>query len=190
MISANVKKTGQDAIRTTVKAAKAWKLHGDAIRTDYADKAAFEAIKPEWQREIAYPAMSDTTITDPNGKVTTFTALAIVDYEMPTKKHKDYIGASPSLQAFWDAIGVEKAKFRGMASSYFARVRDTYAFPEPTTEAESSEADKAAKSPRGRIAGKAGELQTMIQKQEALLDHDKALLVALAAWQTIEATSK
>lgn len=190
MISANVKKTGQDAIRTTAKVEKAWKLHGEAVRTDYADKAAFEAIKPEWQREVAYPAMSDTTLTDQNGKATTFTALAIVDYEMPATNHRDYIGASPSLQTFWDAIRKAKAKVRGMASSYFARVRDTYAFPAATTEAESSEADKTAKSPRGRIAARIGEAQTMIQKQEALPEHDKALLVAMAAWQTAEAATK
>ena len=190
MISANVKKTGQDAIRTTAKVEKAWKLHGEAVRTDYADKAAFEAIKPEWQREVAYPAMSDTTITDQNGKVTTFTALTIVDYEMPATNHKDYIGASPNLQTFWNDIRKAKAKVRGMASSYFARVRDTYAFPAATTEAESSEADKATKSPRDNVAKKVTDAQTAAQKLEALQPHDKALLSALAAWQTSEAATK
>jgi hypothetical protein len=190
MISANVKKTGQDAIRTTAKVEKAWKLHGDAVRTDYADKAAFEAIKPEWQREVAYPAMADTTLIDQNGKATIFTALAIVDYEMPAKNHKDYIGASPSLQAFWNDISKAKATVRGMASSYFARVRDRYAFPESTTEAESAEADKAAKSPRDSVAKKVTDTQTATQKLEALQTHDKALLVALAAWQTVEAATK
>ena len=176
MISQNIKKTVTDAITSTVKAERKWLATGEVVRAEYADKAALDAIRSQFLSEVIYPAMGDT-------------AVRVIEAVIPAKNHKDYIGATTELRAQWDFMSNAKKDVRGKGSVYFGRVVK-YAFGNDTTEAESSEADKSAKSPRGRIAGKAGELQTMIQKQEALLEHDKALLVALAAWQTTEAASK
>ena len=176
MITAAIKKTVTDAITSTVKAENKWLATGEVVRAEYADKSALEAIRSQFLSEVIYPAMGDG-------------AVRVIEAVIPAKNHKDYIGASYEMRTQWDFISQAKKDVRGKGSVYFGRVLK-YAFPEATTEAESSEADKAAKSPRGRIAGKAGELQTMIQKQEALPEHDKALLVALAAWQTAEAATK
>jgi hypothetical protein len=176
MISANIKKVVTDAITSTAKAEKKWVLVGEAVRTDYADKAALDAVRAEFLAEVIYPAMGEE-------------AVRVIEAVIPAKNHKDYIGASTEMRAQWDSMSEAKKDVRGKGSVNFGRV-SRYAFPQSTTEAESAEADKAAKSPRGRIASRIGEAQTMIQKQEALPEHDKALLVAMAAWQTAEAATK
>ena len=176
MISANIKKVVTDAITSTAKAEKKWVLVGEAVRTDYADKAALDAVRAEFLAEVIYPAMGDE-------------AVRVIEAVIPAKNHKDYIGASTEMRAQWDSMSEAKKDVRGKGSVNFGRV-SRYAFPQSTTEAESAETDKAAKSTRGSVAKKVTDTQTATQKLDALQPHDKALLSALAAWQTAEAATK
>lgn len=181
MITANIKKVVTDAIKADTSAARKWLTVGESVRAEYTTREALEAVRAEFLTEVIYPAMGDD-------------AVKVINADIPAKNHKDYVGASTELRAQWDAMKDMKATVRGKGSVFFGRVLK-YAYPkdegkgEGKGEGESSEAT-ATKSPRSRIAARLGEAQTMIQKQEALTEHDKALLVAIAAWQTREAATK
>ena len=185
MITAKIKKAVTDAISTENKATRKWQDAGIACRAEYASPEALEAVRGEFLDEVIYPAMGDD-------------AVRVINAEVPRKGSKQY-NAEPSQHAAWAELQKAKVTVRGKGSVYFGRVLE-YAFPEADSdsEGEGSEGEgseeaaakaKAAKSPRGRLAAKIGEAQTMTQKQEALTDHDKVLLAAFAAWQTAEAAA-
>lgn len=177
MISKNIKQVVTAAIRADNSANKKWLEAGKVVASEYANREALEAIRAQFIDEVIYPAMGDD-------------AVRVMRAEVPRANGKEDIGASTELRAEWAAMREDKKTIRGMGSVYFGRVVK-YAFPKVEGEegetGEEGTDPKAAKSPRGRIAARLGEAQTMIQKQEALAEHDKVLLAAIAAWQTAEA---
>jgi hypothetical protein len=156
MIPANVKKATQDAIRSQATTDKKWLEVGSVVKSEYANAEAFTAIKDEFLDDVVYPAMGDD-------------AVRIMRAEIPRTNTKEFKGASATQQAEWIAGGKAKVSVRGKGNSYFARIRDVYAFPTVKDESEDDDKSKETtpESTQVKLLKKATELLAALQKDEA-----------------------
>lgn len=154
MIPANVKKATQDAIRSQATTDKKWLEVGSVVKSEYASADAFTAIKDEFLDEVIYPAMGDE-------------AVRVMRAIVPRSNSKEFIGASATQQAAWVAAGKAKVSVRGKGSSYFARIRDIYAFPTVKDESEDEAKETTPESNQVKLLKKATELLAALQKDEA-----------------------
>jgi|LauGreDrversion4_2_1035121.scaffolds.fasta_scaffold61918_1 hypothetical protein len=121
MFSDNLKNAVKDAISTEKTCEKKWKKVGDIAKQDFASALAFDEVKQAFLDEVIYPAMGDETVK-------------VMKMVVPRKGTKDWNAASQTQQDAWAAFGKAKVTERGKGHSYFSRIRDVYAWPEPKVE--------------------------------------------------------
>lgn len=168
-ISSAIRKATTDAIRSSVTTERKWVELGELVKTEYHTAEAFTAIKDEFLDDVVYPAMGDD-------------AVRIMRAEIPRTNTKEFKGASATQQAEWIAAGKAKVSVRGMGSSYFARVRDKYAFPKVVSEDEAEAEGEAEATPEGRTVDatycmeRTTQCIKRLQKSEAPPKHLKRLI--------------
>ena len=116
MINANIKKLFADALSIEKKGERKWLELGNEVRAEYVSAEAFTAVKVEFLDEVVFPAMGDD-------------AVRVMRAEIPRKGTKAWNEATESQRSEWKELKDRRATVNGAASSYFARVRDKYAFP-------------------------------------------------------------
>ena len=168
-ISSAIRKATTDAIRSSVTTERKWLELGELVKTEYHTAEAFTAIKDEYLDDVVYPAMGDD-------------AVRIMRAEIPRTNSKEFKAASATMQAEWIAAGKAKVSVRGMGSSYFARVRDKYAFPPVKVEGEDEAEGEAEATPEGRTVDatycmeRTTQCIKRLQKSEAPPKHIKRLI--------------
>lgn len=121
MFSDNLKNAVKDAIGTEKTCEKKWKKVGAIVAADFASALAFDEVKQSFLDDVIYPAMGDETVK-------------VMKMVVPRKGTKDWNAASQTQQDAWAAFGKAKVTERGKGHSYFSRIRNTYAWPEPETD--------------------------------------------------------
>jgi hypothetical protein len=116
-ISSNIKNAFREAIKGDQAALGKWQRVGSAIKADYADRAAVEAIKAQFLDEVVYPAMGDN-------------AVAAINADLPRKnstEYKERAAKSGEYAAQWETANTLKRNTKAAAHEYFSRSLD-YAF--------------------------------------------------------------
>ena len=111
-ISANVKNIVREAIDTENKALGKWQKVGTTVADEYANLAAFEAVKADFLKDAIYPAMGDN-------------AVAAVNAELPRKnttEYKERCAKESGYAAQWETANTLKRDTKAKGHTYFDRV--------------------------------------------------------------------
>lgn len=123
-ISVKIKNAVREAVQGDIKQVGKWVAAGTAVKAEYANAAAVEAVKAEFLDDVIYPAMGDN-------------ALAAVKADLPRKnstKYKERVAAQPEYADQWEAANRLKRDTKSIGHTYFNRVVYEYGFGEPDAE--------------------------------------------------------
>lgn len=190
LFSSKVHAEAKDTFATEATIDAKWKSLGGMVAAEIANAKALDKVRPQVLRELIYQNLPDVTVSG-----STYSALAVVDYEIPRKNTESYNKATAAEKELWAAMQAASATVRGKGSTYYGRVRK---YAEATWNPKKAEADakkaaadkkkKAKAKPSQKVITAIGTIMAMIQKMDkpdfavkGVLDNLEAAQKAAAA---------